>query len=600
MTLKMKLAAGFAVVLALTAFLGVFGILKLSEVNDKSTEIAENWMPSIDAVHRVNTATSDLRLYEYSHVASTSEPAMAAAEAGMAATLKQMATDRARYEKLISSPEEKAKYDEFAKAFDQYMATHERFITLSRQNRNEEAKAMLDGSQKAYEDFSAKLVALVDMNNAGGEKASAEGDEIYASTRLMFFAALAAAMALGAGAAIYVTRSTLRQLGGEPEYARDIVRKIAEGDLSVQVELRDGDSSSLLAAMHDMVTSLIFARDTLRKIADGDLTMQIAVRDGDTQSLLAAARDMMSSLTMVINDVTNAAGNVASGSEQLSASAESLSQGASEQASSTEEASSAIEEMASNIKQNADNAAQTEKITRQAAKDAELSGSAVDKAVDAMQVIAAKISVVQEIARQTDLLALNAAVEAARAGEHGRGFAVVASEVRKLAERSQEAAAEISNLSVETVKAAEEAGEMLTRLVPDIRRTAELVAEISAACREQDIGAGQINMAIQQLDKVTQQNAGASEEVSATSEELAGQAEELQGSIAFFRTADDGGTTQRKVRNASAKPRRTAAVQAPKAKPGSFADQQARAQSFALDLSMGGADGEDADFGQAA
>ncbi|WP_231750152.1 methyl-accepting chemotaxis protein, partial [Blastomonas sp. CCH1-A6] len=150
--------------------------------------------------------------------------------------------------------------------------------------------------------------------------------------------------------------------------------------------------------------------------------------------------------------------------------------------------SASMEEMAANIKQNADNAAQTEKIARQSSKDAEISGEAVNKAVGAMQMIAEKIGIVQEIARQTDLLALNAAVEAARAGEHGRGFAVVASEVRKLAERSQGAAAEISQVSSDTVKAAGEAGEMLARLVPDIRRTAELVSEISAACREQDIG----------------------------------------------------------------------------------------------------------------
>ncbi len=158
--------------------------------------------------------------------------------------------------------------------------------------------------------------------------------------------------------------------------------------------------------------------------------------------------------------------------------------------------------MASNIKQNAENAAQTEKIARQSSKDAELSGEAVHRAVIAMQTIAEKITIVQEIARQTDLLALNAAVEAARAGEHGKGFAVVASEVRKLAERSQTAAAEIGAVSSDTVKAAQEAGEMLTRLVPNIRKTSDLVAEISAACREQDIGSSQINEAIQQLDKV--------------------------------------------------------------------------------------------------
>jgi methyl-accepting chemotaxis protein len=194
-----------------------------------------------------------------------------------------------------------------------------------------------------------------------------------------------------------------------------------------------------------------------------------------------------------------------------------------------------MEQMAANIRQNADNAMQTEKIAIKSAQDAKEGGQAVSQTVSAMKEIAGKISIIEEIARQTNLLALNAAIEAARAGEHGKGFAVVAAEVRKLAERSQHAAAEISQLSGSSVDVAEKAGAMLTRMVPDIQRTAELVQEIAAASKEQDTGAEQVNKAIQQLDQVIQQNASASEEMASTAEELSSQAEQLQQTIAFFK-----------------------------------------------------------------
>ena len=326
---------------------------------------------------------------------------------------------------------------------------------------------------------------------------------------------------------------------------------------------------------------------------------------------VAAAWWMSRSIGRMISETLNAADNVSAGSQQLSASAEELSQGATEQASAGEEASASMEQMTANVKQNADNASQTEKIARQSAADAETSGVAVDRAVQAMRTIADKIVIVQEIARQTDLLALNAAVEAARAGEHGRGFAVVASEVRKLAERSQTAATEIASVSSQTVQVAQEAGHMLTRLVPDIKKTAELVAEISAACREQDIGAEQINQAIQQLDKVTQQNASASEEVSSTSEELAAQAEQMQASIALFagggrRVAPMGRTpshtlVQRRPAPAESVTARPRAERPPPAKRAVPKTSNGHAKpdegdGFALDLTQGGGDGHDKHF----
>jgi len=281
-----------------------------------------------------------------------------------------------------------------------------------------------------------------------------------------------------------------------------------------------------------------------KAMAEGDFTRLLDIDQKDEMGVLAASlNEMVGKLREVVAEVQSASENVASGSEELSASAQSMSQGATEQAASVEEISSSMEEMSSNIKQNAENAQQTQSIAVKAAQDAREGGEAVVSAVAAMKNIAEKISIIEEIARQTNLLALNAAIEAARAGEHGKGFAVVAAEVRKLAERSGSAAAEISELSSSSVQVAERAGSMLTKMVPDIQRTADLVQEIAAASQEQNSGADQINRAIQQLDQVVQQNASASEEMASTSEELSSQAEQLQSTMAFFRV--DGATARR-------------------------------------------------------
>lgn len=248
---------------------------------------------------------------------------------------------------------------------------------------------------------------------------------------------------------------------------------------------------------------------------------------------------MTRSIIRVVEVVDNSSDQVSCGSEQISTSSEQLSQGSNEQAASVEEVSSSIEEMTATIRQNADNASQTEKIAIKSAKDAREGGEAVTLTVKAMKEIADKISIIQEIARQTNLLSLNASIEAARAGEHGKGFAVVASEVQKLAERSQNAATEISALSNTSVSIAEQAGEMLSKLVPDIQKTSELVAEINAASSEQANGIQQINGAIQQLNSVVQQNASAAEELTATAEELSSQTAQMKGAINFLKSGEN-------------------------------------------------------------
>ncbi|HEX5337604.1 MAG TPA: methyl-accepting chemotaxis protein [Gallionella sp.] len=371
------------------------------------------------------------------------------------------------------------------------------------------------GIKNAKKDLGAVRAILDEMGGMERgflEQSAQDAKALESTTRSVLIFGSIIAGVLAGFIAFFVTRDMMRQLGCEPDFAADLARQIAAGDMTVQVQLKPGDTNSLLAAM----------------------------------------KGMTEKLSQVIGDVNRAAINIASASEEVSSTAQNMSEATNLQSSSVEATSASVEQMGASINQNSENAKVTDSMAAQAAKQATDGGVAVKETVTAMKQIAGKIGIIDDIAYQTNLLALNAAIEAARAGEHGKGFAVVAAEVRKLAERSQVAAQEIGELASGSVSKAEQAGKLLDEIVPAINKTSDLVQEITAASEEQSSGAAQINNAMNQLNQITQQNASSTEELASTAEEMSGQAEQLQQLMSFFRV--DGGTvaTKRSAAHATA------------------------------------------------
>jgi methyl-accepting chemotaxis protein len=354
-------------------------------------------------------------------------------------------------------------------------------------------------NQETFTAYGASSQAIEKLSALNQELAKTENEASDLVVKRFFYTLLGvllAGIAFGVALAYVITGSVKKAVGGEPAEIAALAERVASGDLDI-----DADSRKATGIYRSLVE------------------MGMKLRD-------------------VVGTVQSAVAQVAAGSGQISTTAQQMSQGATEQAANAEEVSSSVEEMAATIKQNTDNSMATEQISAKAAKDAAEGGQAVDEAVVAMKAIAGKIGIIDEIARNTNLLALNAAIEAARAGEAGKGFAVVASEVRKLAERSQVAAAEITQLSSTTVSNAERAGVIIRQIVPDIRKTADLVQEIASASKEQNVGSEQIGKAMVQLDTVIQQNDSASEELASMAEELSGQSVSLTQTLAFFRLGE--------------------------------------------------------------
>ncbi|WP_341678631.1 methyl-accepting chemotaxis protein [Niveibacterium sp. SC-1] len=513
---RLKLASKLTLTFILVALIAVIvGLIAINRIGYMSTLLDEMYAERLMPIKIVGNGQSELinhyrRLY---HVVIEPEQkekeGVPEKNAGSAKTI----TDAISYDLNTSGlgEDERALLLEFNSVWAKYEPLAQEEMKLAIAGKNEEAVHLLRNEIRPHYDHMRKLFdGIIEINDKVAKTAHDEGERISNRIRWTMITLIAIGFLLAIALGAFVTRIVTRQIGGEPEYAAGIVRRVAEGDLTVDVQLKANDKSSLLAAMAQMVQQL----------------------------------------TRVIGDVRASADSLASASEEVSASSQVLSQNASEQAASVEETSASMEEIAATVAQNAENAKVTDGIASKSAHDAREGGEAVGETVQAMKQIAQKIGIIDDIAYQTNLLALNAAIEAARAGDHGKGFAVVAAEVRKLAERSQVAAQEISGLAGNSVSMAERAGNLLGDMVPSITRTADLVQEISAASREQTGGLEQINAAISQLTQTTQANASASEELSSTAEEMSSQAIQLQEMVQFFKTGQESSVATRHARGA--------------------------------------------------
>jgi methyl-accepting chemotaxis protein len=563
LTLKTKLALSFGLVIVAVAISGYVIFHSVRTIHDSQERNAHTAevIGKIDdlVLDMVNQETAVRGYLLSSTIGTPNDGFLEADDAGKKALAADLAEVRALSAENPVQLKNLQDLEALASQWTQDVA--DRAIALNRSGSPEgRALEVSDAGRKPIEGFRAKAAEIEGIEMAEMARRDAEMERAFSTAYTAVIASISIAVVLSLVLGIFLVTMLTRSLGK----ALDLVRAVADGDLDA--------------------TATVTSNDEIKDLVD-------------------VLNRMVGSLRGVVSEVMSAAHNVAGRSNQMLVAAEQLRQGAVEQASSTEETSASVEQMASNIRQNADNTNQAETIARKVAVDADASGKAVGDAVAAMETIAEKIMIVQEIARQTDLLALNAAVEAARAGEHGRGFAVVASEVRKLAERSQQAASEISGLSSNTVKSARSAGERLQSLVPEIRRTADLVSEISAANNELNAGAGQISVAVQQLDSVTQQNTSASEDLSTSAGDLSAEADRLQRTMSFFRL--DGASRQAAGPDMARKPARPAAPAKPRAVVGAKGISRPAAASgagkpgFAFDLDATG-DELDGQFRRAA
>jgi methyl-accepting chemotaxis protein len=536
-----------AITSAVSLFIGLYGVTNLETVNDGMTTMYQDRVLPLKQLKAISDSYA-INIVDATHKVRNGNISWSEAIRSFETATKQIDENLSAYAASKIDGEEVRLFNEAKILKGASDNAYNYILDILRQGQDTATQHKLDSYvvNEMYgkiDPFTNKIDELIDIQLQYATDLNAEGDVLYARTKIITYAITFAGIVLAVLIAYFITTSIISELGGEPSEIKLIAEQIANGNLTLKF-------------------------DTTRK------------RIG----IYGAIVQLSEQLKQIITKIMEGAEGVTSASLQMSSTSQQMSQGSQEQAASAEEISSSMEEMVSNIQQNTDNAQQTEKIAIKAADDIKEGNNAVTQAVDSLKKIAEKIGIIGEIARQTNLLALNAAVEAARAGEHGKGFAVVAAEVRKLAERSQLAAEEINSLSSSSVTIADKSGRLLEQIVPAIQNTAKLVQEISASSTEQNSGATQINNAIQQFNQVIQQNAAGAEEIASSSEELSAQAESLKDSVSFFRLDHAEERTITRVR-------KTATTKSRTAQPNGHA-VNGKKNGVALDLSHDGKDEE--------
>jgi methyl-accepting chemotaxis protein len=513
MTVRVRLALGFSLVIALLVVSMATGVRQLQVLGSSIDEFAQSRVPKLSLSGKIVETLLQSARQMRNVLLLDSESEVASELADVTRHSGEVHDLLAQVGKLVKEGTERGLFREIEAARTAYDPLEAQFVATAKKGDYPTAKDQMTGTLRKVQDrYISAVTSLIEYQMASGDAEARAAQESQARARNLLLVLAALGVVIAATAATLITKSLLRSLGGEPAYAARIAGLIAEGDLTVAVETKHGDRGSLLAS-------------------------------------IARMRD---SLSASVSDIRSAAEVVGTASEQLAKGNANLSSRTEEQASALGETAASMEELTGTVKQNAQNAVEARALADGASQVAERGGKAMKELIAAMDGIAESsrriaeiIGVIDTIAFQTNILALNAAVEAARAGEQGRGFAVVASEVRSLAHRSAEAAKEIKGLIAESrqrvrdgVKSVEGTGATIEELIESSRRVGKLIAEISEASGEQLTGIQQVDRAITQMDANTQQNAAIVEEAAAAAEHMASQAEVLVAAVSRFRTGD--------------------------------------------------------------